>query len=83
VLEAATAHDLLDATRLYQRLTQLLRLCLEGTYDPLSAPAGLNRAVCLAAGTPDVKSAEDLLRQTQNRVVTLFDQLVGNPQNIS
>jgi [glutamine synthetase] adenylyltransferase / [glutamine synthetase]-adenylyl-L-tyrosine phosphorylase len=83
VLDAGTAQDLLDATRLYQRLTQLLRLCVDGEFDPSSAPKGLNRAVSLAAGTPDVRGAEDLLRQTEARVATLFDQLVGPPKNIS
>jgi [glutamine synthetase] adenylyltransferase / [glutamine synthetase]-adenylyl-L-tyrosine phosphorylase len=79
VLQSSWANDLLMATRLYQRLTQLLRLCVAGDYDPQTALAGLNRAVAQAAQTPDIRSAEDLLRQTQSRVASLFDQLVGDP----
>ncbi len=83
VLEHGAANDLLEATRLYQRLTQLLRLCIVSDFDPATALVGLNRAVALAAQTPDVQAAEALLRDTQGRVTLLFDQLVGNPQNIS
>lgn len=83
VLGHGAANDLLEATRLYQRLTQLLRLCIVSDFDPATALVGLNRAVALAAQTPDVQAAEALLRDTQSRVTLLFDQLVGNPQNIS
>ena len=79
VLDEVQATDLLSATRLYHRMTQLLRLCIDDTFDPATALAGLNRAVAMAAETPDVRAAEDLLRQTQSRVAGLFDQLVGDP----
>ena len=82
VLDGKLASELIDATRLYHRLTQLLRLCLDINFDPATALAGLNRAVAQAAQTPDVRAAEDLLRQTQTRIARLFDQLVGQPENI-
>jgi [glutamine synthetase] adenylyltransferase / [glutamine synthetase]-adenylyl-L-tyrosine phosphorylase len=71
---------LIDATKLYHRLTQILRLCLDVTFDPHTALAGLNHVVAQAALTPDVRGAEDLLRHTQTCVARLFDQLVGVPE---
>jgi [glutamine synthetase] adenylyltransferase / [glutamine synthetase]-adenylyl-L-tyrosine phosphorylase len=82
VLSPLIADDLRNATRLYHRLTQILRLCLEGDYAPERALPGLNRAVAQAAGTPDVGGAEDLLRQTQSTVSNLFNSLVGNLEKI-
>ena len=82
ILSDVEAQDLIRATRLYHRMTQLLRLCLETDYDPTTALPGLNRAVAQAAEMPDVRAAEDLLRQNQARVAALFDQLVGDPKII-
>jgi glutamate-ammonia-ligase adenylyltransferase len=72
--EAAALHD---ACRLYQRLTQILRLCVAGIYDPGDSPAGLNRIVASAAGLPDLASTEALLVETQGRIAGLFEDLIG------
>ncbi len=70
---------LIAAARLYHRLTQILRLCLDVDYRPEAALPGLNHAVAQAASLPDVVTAEALLVTTQARVATLFDNLVGVP----
>ncbi len=80
VLSESQAGALVEATKLYQRLTQLLRLCLDTDYRPEQALSGLNRAVALASTLPDTNATEDLLRQTQARVAQLFDILVGPPK---
>jgi [glutamine synthetase] adenylyltransferase / [glutamine synthetase]-adenylyl-L-tyrosine phosphorylase len=80
-LDDTQAGDLIMATRLFHRFTQILRLCLDVEFNPETALAGLNRVVAQAAQTPDVRAAEDLLRDTQVRVSALFDQLVGVPEN--
>ena len=41
VLQASEAEILLPAFRLYQSLIQLLRLSIEGTFDPKDAPRAL------------------------------------------
>jgi [glutamine synthetase] adenylyltransferase / [glutamine synthetase]-adenylyl-L-tyrosine phosphorylase len=79
LLNAAETSDLLSANRLYHRLTQILRLCLEEDYQPAQALPALNRLVAQAAESPDMASAEALLRQTQTQVSALFDRLVGPP----
>jgi glutamate-ammonia-ligase adenylyltransferase len=66
-----------DACLLYQRLTQVLRLCVTGPYDPKKVPAGLNRIVAGAAAAPDIGSAEALLAETQAHVASVFFRIVA------
>ena len=77
LMDAGVAHDLKEACLLYHRITQVLRLCVSGTYDPAVSPAGLNQMVASAAIVPDIKSAESLLIDTQTRVFGLFDGIIG------
>ncbi len=79
VLSPVDAKSLLEATRLYQRITQLLRLCLDEPYDPATAALNLNKAVARAAIMPDVKAAEALLIDTQAQVSALFSDIIGRP----
>jgi [glutamine synthetase] adenylyltransferase / [glutamine synthetase]-adenylyl-L-tyrosine phosphorylase len=80
LITATDADAVVEACQLFHRLTQVLRLCLAGEYAPESALPGLNQAVALAAGTPDVRGAEDLLQQNQRLVACLFDRLIGKPE---
>jgi [glutamine synthetase] adenylyltransferase / [glutamine synthetase]-adenylyl-L-tyrosine phosphorylase len=77
VLAAIDAAVLKDATQLYQRITQLLRLCLDEPFDPKTAALNLNKAVARAAIMPDVKSAEALLIDTQTQVSEIFGRIIG------
>ena len=77
LIAAAVAADLKQACLLYHRITQVLRLCVNGTFVPANAPAGLNHMVARAAIVPDIKSAEALLQDTQVRVAAIFDQIIG------
>ena len=61
----------------YHRLTQMLRLCLDGPYEPGKALPALNLLVANAAVAPDIRAAEALLADTQGEVARLFDRLVG------
>ena len=77
VLEASDADILLPAARLYSNLTQVLRLCLEGPFDPDKAPQGLKDLLATAAGLPDFATLDRHLRETQAAVKGLFDRLIG------
>jgi glutamate-ammonia-ligase adenylyltransferase len=66
-----------EACLLYQRLTQVLRLCVTGPYDPEKVPSGLNRIVASATAAPDIGSAEALLGDTQAQVAAVFSRLIG------
>ncbi|MFO1034535.1 MAG: DUF294 nucleotidyltransferase-like domain-containing protein [Hyphomicrobiales bacterium] len=70
---------LLSAGPLFHRLTQVLRLCINGDFEPENALSGLNRAVALAAEAPDIHVAEALLKARQEEVARVFDAIVGPP----
>ncbi len=74
LLPRAEADILLTALGLYQRLTHMLRLCIEGKFDPQAAPAHLLRALSQAAGQPDIGATQALLAETQEKVAQIFRQ---------
>ena len=77
VIDAADHVALKEAGLLYHRLTQVLRLCVDGPYDPAASLPALNQLVASAAESPDIPTAEALLADTQARLAALFDRLVG------
>ena len=76
-LDADDAEQLLEAIAVYQRLTQLLRLCLTETYDPSRATKNMNQAVCRAAKMPDINATEAHLSETQKAVSMIFEKIIG------
>ena len=73
-LPAATAAVLLPAARLYQALSQTLRLCLDGPFDPGNAPKGLAQLLCRAADAPDLARLEITLKECQSDVAANFER---------
>lgn len=76
LLEPAAADVLIPAGRLYQSLSQVLRLCLDGPFDPKKAPDGLKILLARAGEAPDVDRLEAQLRETQEAVLFLFGEVV-------
>ena len=70
------AEVLLPAARLHNDLTQVLRLCLDGVFDPAKAPDGLKALLARVADMPDFPQLEADLRRTQEEVAALFDVIV-------
>ena len=79
LLTPKDAQQLLHAIGLYQRLTQLLRLCLSGLFDPNTATRSMNETVCRAALMPDIASTEALLVETQSQISAIFSKIIGRP----
>ena len=67
---------LAPAARLYQSLSQILRLCLDGPFDPSKASAGLLQLLCRAGDAPDFARLEATLQERQAETRTLFDAVV-------
>ena len=65
------------AVRLYQNLTQILRLCLPGPFDPKSAGPGLLSLLARAADVPDFATLEAHLAETQASVRASFVRILG------
>ena len=77
VLKADDADVLRPANRLYHALTQILRLCLSGPFDPKTAGTGLLRLLAQAADLPDFATLDAHLAETQSRVRKIFTQTLG------
>jgi glutamate-ammonia-ligase adenylyltransferase len=78
-IDQSTAERLKLAGQLYHRLTQVLRLCVDGPYTPANSLPALNRLVANAAASPDIATAEALLADTQAELATIFDAIIGSP----
>jgi glutamate-ammonia-ligase adenylyltransferase len=77
LLAAEDADVLRPAVRLYQNLTQILRLCLSGPFDPKAAGSGLLSLLARAADVPDFVTLEAHLAETQARVRASFVRILG------
>jgi glutamate-ammonia-ligase adenylyltransferase len=76
LLGSADAEVLIPATRLLHDLTQILRLCIEGRFDPSTAPSGLKELLARAGDAANFTELEERLRANRESVSRLFQQLV-------
>ena len=77
VLPQAEAEVLRSAARLYHDLTQILRLCVTGKFNPETAGEDLLRVMARAGDTPDFSTLEARVRETQAEVRRVFREVVG------
>ena len=77
VLKADDADVLRPAVRLHHDLTQILRLCLPGPFDPKTAGVGLLGLLARAADLPDFATLDAHLAETQSRVRNVFTSILG------
>jgi [glutamine synthetase] adenylyltransferase / [glutamine synthetase]-adenylyl-L-tyrosine phosphorylase len=77
VLAVEDAEVLRPAVRLYQDLTQILRLCLSGPFDPHSAAPGLIGLLARAADVPDFATLDAFIGETQAKVRASFARILG------
>jgi [glutamine synthetase] adenylyltransferase / [glutamine synthetase]-adenylyl-L-tyrosine phosphorylase len=71
------AEVLIPATRLLHDLTQILRLCLEGPFDPATAPKGLQALLARAGDATSFTELEARLRASLASVAQMFDAIVA------
>jgi glutamate-ammonia-ligase adenylyltransferase len=76
LIPPGAAESLLPAARLLNNLTQVLRLCLDGPFEPAKAPDGLKALLARAGEAPDFKHLEADLAAREAEVAALFDQLI-------
>ncbi|MCC7253733.1 bifunctional [glutamine synthetase] adenylyltransferase/[glutamine synthetase]-adenylyl-L-tyrosine phosphorylase [Hyphomicrobium sp.] len=76
LLPAANADQLKRATRLIHNLTQIIRLCIEGSFDHATAPSGLKALLARAGDAPDFTALERHLRETLAGVEVQFGRLI-------
>jgi [glutamine synthetase] adenylyltransferase / [glutamine synthetase]-adenylyl-L-tyrosine phosphorylase len=77
ILAIEDAEVLRPATRLYQGLGQILRLCGAAPFDPKAGGTALTELLARAADVPDFATLEAHLAETQERVRTSFLRILG------
>ncbi|MFZ5690700.1 MAG: bifunctional [glutamine synthetase] adenylyltransferase/[glutamine synthetase]-adenylyl-L-tyrosine phosphorylase [Pseudomonadota bacterium] len=77
LLSAEDSEVLRPAVQLYQNLSQILRLCLSGPFDPKKTDPGLLRLLTRAADVPDFATLDAYVTETQARVRARFEALLG------
>ena len=76
LIKADQADRLIEASDLYNNLTQVLRLCLDEAFLPAKAPEGMKDLLCRAGEMPDFKRLEAALRATLSDVYDQFECLI-------
>ena len=66
----------LAALSLYTDISQLIRLCIDGLFDPKEAPAGLTDLVARAGDCPDIKTLEGEIKRLSKAVRKIFQTVV-------
>jgi len=77
LLKPEDSDVLRPAVRLYQNLTQILRLCLAGPFDPKAAGPELLKLLARAADVPDFATLDAHLTETQAKVRASFVRILG------
>ena len=77
VLPPSDAEILRSAARLYHDLTQIIRLCVTGKFNPETSGENLLHVMARAGDTPDFSTLEARVRETQADVRRVFLALVG------
>src|SRR4029077_5492698 len=77
VLAQPETEILRSAARLYHDLTQIIRLCVTGKFNPETSGDNLLRVMARAGDTPDFSTLEARVRETQAEVRRVFQALVG------
>ena len=75
-LSTEDAEVLRPAVRLYQDLTQILRVCVGGQFDPKAAAPGLTRLLARAADVPDFATLDAFIGETQAKVRASFNRIL-------
>ncbi len=75
-LDAGEAEALIAGTRLIHDLTQVLRLCQDGVFDPAAAPKGLRELAARAGDCPSFEALELKLKEVLAANHARFERLV-------
>ena len=75
--DAQARDELVAAYGLYLSLTQIVRLCLTGPFEPADVPPGLADLLLRSTDLPDLSVLEAHIKETSARVKAHFDALLG------
>ena len=64
--------ELVGALRLYSDIAQAVRLCIDGPFEPKTAPEGLKDFLCRITELPDLKVLEGEIKRSAEAVRAIF-----------
>ncbi|MCB1445383.1 MAG: bifunctional [glutamine synthetase] adenylyltransferase/[glutamine synthetase]-adenylyl-L-tyrosine phosphorylase [Rhizobiaceae bacterium] len=71
-LSPSDLDELSDALRLYSDMAQAVRLCIDGPFEPATAPEGLKDFLCRVTELPDLRVLEGDLKRRSHAVRAIF-----------
>jgi glutamate-ammonia-ligase adenylyltransferase len=77
LLEKADGELLSEAVTLYHNLTQILRLCVSGPFEPAKAAPGLLALLARAGGLPDFTTLDAHLTDIEEKVREAFERILN------
>ena len=77
LLPPETADMLVRAIALNHNLTQVIRVCVTGVFNPAEASSGLKSLLARAGDAPDFPALEAELADSQRKVLEAFESIVG------
>jgi len=77
LLDKEDGEVLLAAVTLYHNLTQILRLCVNGAFEPAKATPGLLALLARAGALPDFATLDAHLADTESRVRETFERILN------
>ena len=77
IIDEKTSEILIQAAELYNRLTQILRLCVTGQFEPETAPQGLKDLLARTNDEPGFVQLETRLQETVGLVRGVFEEVIG------
>jgi len=80
LLTPATAEALTNAHRLFTDATQIMRLAVDGAFDPALAAGGVKRRIAAAAALPDFDALVGAIAEGREKVREIFRETLGAPK---
>ncbi len=77
VLARDDSDALIAAHRLYTDATQVMRVAVEGPFDPASATSGVKRRIAAAAALPDFESLRGAVSEAREAVRRAYGHVLG------
>jgi glutamate-ammonia-ligase adenylyltransferase len=77
LIEKADGELLGEAVTLYHNLTQILRLCVNGPFEPAKAAPGLLALLARAGGLPDFTTLNAHLADMEEKVREAFERILS------
>lgn len=70
------ADDLTEALTLWTNLSQITKLCIEGTFEIENAPPGLLNVILSAVNLPDMNILQDHISENSKSVRGIFNEVI-------